>query len=130
MARTAEKLAQKLNIYALVTGDNLSQVASQTLSNIVSVSRSITIPVLQPLLMYEKEDIVNLATKIETFELSIQSYKDCCSLFQRNPQTVSKHQNLSKLELDIFPDYTKMIDQTINDMFWMTYSYGQSTLKR
>ena len=129
MARTAEKLAQQLNVHALVTGDNLSQVASQTLTNIASMKRSITIPVLQPLLTYDKEEIVNLATKIETFGLSIQSYKDCCSLFQRNPQTVSEHQELSRMELDLFPDYTKMIDQTIEDMFWMTYSCGQSTLK-
>jgi len=129
MARTAEKLAQKLNVHALVTGDNLSQVASQTLTNIASISRSIKIPVLHPLLTYEKEEIINLATKIETFGLSIQSYKDCCSLFQRNPQTVSEHKDLLRMEFDLFPDYNKMIDQTINDMFWMTYRNGQSPLK-
>ncbi len=126
MARSAEKLAEKLNVHALVTGDNLSQVASQTLTNIASTMRSIEIPILQPLLTYDKEEIVNLATKIETFELSIQPYKDCCSIFQRNPRTVSDHQELSRMESNLFPDYAKMIDQTIEDMFWISYSYGKS----
>ncbi|MCK4754207.1 MAG: tRNA 4-thiouridine(8) synthase ThiI, partial [Calditrichia bacterium] len=126
MARSAEKLAENLNAHALVTGDNLSQVASQTLTNITSTTRAIEMPILQPLLTYDKEEIVNLAKKIETFELSIQPYKDCCSFFQRNPRTVSDHQELSRMESNLFPDYEKMIDQTIEDMFWLSYSYGKS----
>jgi thiamine biosynthesis protein ThiI len=129
MARAAKRLAENLNVHALVTGDNLSQVASQTLTNIASISRAIDIPILQPLLTYDKEEIVNLATKIETFELSIQPYKDCCSIFQRNPRTVSDHRELSRMESNLFQDYTKMIDQTIEDMFWMTYRYGYGKLK-
>jgi len=129
MARSAEKLAEKLNMHALVTGDNLSQVASQTLTNIASTSRAIDIPLLQPLLTYDKEEIVNLATQIGTFELSIQPYKDCCSIFQRNPRTVSDHHELLRMESLLFPDYTKMIDQTIEDMFWTSYQYGQNKVK-
>ena len=130
MARSAEKLAEKLKIHALVTGDNLSQVASQTLTNISSISRAINIPLLQPLLTYDKEEIINLASKIGTYELSIQSYKDCCSLIQQNPRTSSNHDELSKMELKLFQDYTKMINQTIEDMFWMTYKYGRSNFKQ
>ena len=129
MARVAEKLAEKLKMHALITGDNLSQVASQTLTNIASTSRAIDIPILQPLLTYDKEEIVNLAAQIGTFELSIQPYKDCCSIFQRNPRTVSDHQELSQIEEKLFPDYSKMIDQTIEDMFWTTYQYGQRKVK-
>lgn len=129
MARTAEKLAEKLNMHALITGDNLSQVASQTLTNIASTTRAIDIPILQPLLTYDKEEIVNLAIKIETFELSIQPYKDCCSIFQRNPRTVSDHHELSRMESHLFQDYTKMIDQTLDDIFWTSYLYGQSKMK-
>jgi thiamine biosynthesis protein ThiI len=98
MARTAEKLAEDLNMHALITGDNLSQVASQTLTNIASTTRAVDIPILQPLLTYDKEEIVNLATKIETFELSIEPYKDCCSIFQRKPRTVSDHHELLRIE--------------------------------
>jgi thiamine biosynthesis protein ThiI len=126
MARVSEKLSDKLNAHALVTGDNLSQVASQTLPNIVSTTRAIDIPVLQPLLTFEKEEIINLSTKIDTFELSIQPYKDCCSIFQKKPRTVSNHQELSKIESKLFSDYEKMIADTIGDMFWITYRYGKN----
>jgi len=125
MARSAEKLSEKLNSHALVTGDNLSQVASQTLTNIASTTRAVDVPVLQPLLTYEKEEIINLATNIDTFQLSIQPYKDCCSLFQKNPRTVSDYRELSKIESNIFPDYGKMIDDTLGDMFWITYRHGK-----
>jgi thiamine biosynthesis protein ThiI len=110
MARSSEKLSEKLNVHALVTGDNLSQVASQTLTNIASTTRAIDIPLLQPVLTYDKEEIINLAVKIDTFELSIEPYKDCCSIFQKNPRTVSDHQELSRMETTLFPDYEKMIN--------------------
>ena len=129
MARCAENLSEKLHAHALVTGDNLSQVASQTLTNIASTTRAINLPILQPLLTFEKEEIINLATQIETFELSIQPYKDCCSIFQRNPRTVSNHKELVKIESNLFSNYEKMIDDTINDMFWITYRYGKSRRK-
>jgi thiamine biosynthesis protein ThiI len=83
-------------------------------------------PVLQPVLTYDKEEIVNLATKITTFELSIEPYKDCCSIFQKNPRTVSDHQELTRMEKKLFPDYEKMINDTISDMFWVTYRYGKT----
>jgi thiamine biosynthesis protein ThiI len=126
MARSAEELAKQLNAHALVTGDNLAQVASQTLTNIASTTRALEIPVLQPLLTYDKEEIVNLSKKIDTFELSIQPYKDCCSIFQKNPRTVSDHQELSRMESNIFSDYEKMINDTIEDMFWLSYSHGKA----
>jgi thiamine biosynthesis protein ThiI len=126
MARTAEKLAEKQQMPALITGDNLSQVASQTLTNIASTIRAVEIPVLQPVLTFDKEEIIHLAKQIDTFNLSVQPYKDCCSLFQRNPRTVSNHDELSKLESEIFENYEKMIDQTLDDMFWVEYRYGRN----
>src|SRR6185503_19377971 len=61
MARVAEKLARRIKAQALVTGDNLSQVASQTLSNLVSTSRAVSMPILRPLISFDKEEIMNLA---------------------------------------------------------------------
>lgn len=129
MARVAEQLAARIKAHALVTGDNLSQVASQTLTNIASTTRSVDIPLLQPLLTYDKEDIIGIAKQIGTYESSIEKYKDCCSLFQRNPRTVSDHQYLSQLEANVFPGYSKMIDQTLEDMFWLTYRCGKDYQK-
>jgi len=125
MARAAERLCEQNKMHAIVTGDNLSQVASQTLTNIASTTRAIEIPVLQPLITYEKEEIINLAIKIDTYESAIQPYKDCCSLFQRNPRTISNHEELSDLETHIFSDYDKMITQTLDDMFWINCRYGK-----
>jgi thiamine biosynthesis protein ThiI len=125
MARTAQKLAEQQQMPALVTGDNLSQVASQTLTNIASTTRAVEIPVLQPVLTFDKEEIIQLAKRIDTFNLSVLPYKDCCSLFQRHPRTVSNHEELSDLESNIFGNYDKMINQTFDDMFWIEYRYGR-----
>jgi thiamine biosynthesis protein ThiI len=126
MARVAEKLSEGLKIHALITGDNLAQVASQTLPNIASTMRAVEIPVLQPLLTYEKEEIIRVAERIGTFDLSIQPYKDCCSIFQRHPRTISEHNILMEIESEIFDDYDKIIEQTIADVFWIEYRHGRS----
>jgi thiamine biosynthesis protein ThiI len=127
MAKTAERLAELNHAYALISGDNLSQVASQTLSNLASVNRAIQIPLLQPLLTYEKEEIISIATRIGTYHTAIEPYKDCCSLFQRNPRTVSSHKPLQNLEDQLFSDYAKTISNTLADMFWIEYKYGKQS---
>jgi thiamine biosynthesis protein ThiI len=125
MVRVTEKLAEINKMHAIITGDNLSQVASQTLTNLASTNRAVEMPIIQPVITYEKEDIINLAIKIDTYENSIQPYKDCCSLFQRNPKTVSKHEELINLEKQVFTDCDKMIRDTLNDMFWLNCRHGK-----
>jgi thiamine biosynthesis protein ThiI len=115
MARVAEKLARRLRAEALVTGDNLSQVASQTLSNLASTSRAISMPILRPLISFDKEDIMNLARRIGTYETSIEAYKDCCAMIARHPRTRSRHDRLAAIEARVLPDYEKLIDQTLAD---------------
>jgi thiamine biosynthesis protein ThiI len=113
MARVAEQLARQWGAPALVSGDNLSQVASQTLSNLVSASQAVTMPILRPLISFDKNDIVQLAQRIGTFELSIEPYKDCCAIISRHPRTRSNPEILAELERRLFPDYQKLIDQTL-----------------
>lgn len=88
--RVAERLAQARGLGALVTGDNLGQVASQTLENLRVAEEAVSLPVLRPLLTYDKEETVELAKGIETYNLSIKPYKDCCSLITRHPATKAK----------------------------------------
>jgi thiamine biosynthesis protein ThiI len=76
-------------------------------------------------LTYDKENIVQQAREIGTYEISIEPYKDCCSIFQRNPRTNSDHHHLSAIEKEIFPDYDQLIDRTLADMFWITYRIGK-----
>jgi thiamine biosynthesis protein ThiI len=82
MHRIAVALARERDLAALVTGDNLGQVASQTLENLALTAAASELPLLRPLLTYDKEETVLLARRIGTYELSILPEPDCCTLFQ------------------------------------------------
>ncbi len=86
MYRIAEKLCKKHKISAIVTGESIGQVASQTLNNILVIDESINWPVIRPLAGDDKEEIIDMAKAIGTYEISIRPHDDCCSLFTpRNP---------------------------------------------
>lgn len=88
MVHLAERIAARERASALVTGESVGQVASQTLSNVRVVNQIATLPILRPLSGDDKEEIIRLAKGLGTFEISIQPYEDCCSLFvPRNPVT-------------------------------------------
>jgi tRNA uracil 4-sulfurtransferase len=125
MARVAEQLAKETKAEAIVTGDNLSQVASQTLPNLVTTSRAVTLPILRPLLTYDKNEIVELAKKIDTYETSIEPYKDCCSIIDQHPMTRSTHEKLEKLEQEIFSDYEDLINQTLDEAILLNFMCGK-----
>jgi len=81
MMEAAEKAALKIKCKALITGESLSQVASQTIENMTCTQSRIKLPVLRPLIGFNKEEIIKRAKLIGTFETSIQPYQDCCMLF-------------------------------------------------
>jgi thiamine biosynthesis protein ThiI len=88
MMRIAGRIARREGAQALVTGENLGQVASQTLENLAVIEQAATLPVLRPLLTYDKLETVALAERIGSYAISIQPYEDCCSLFvPRHPAT-------------------------------------------
>jgi tRNA uracil 4-sulfurtransferase len=87
MRMTAETLAERFNAAALSTGDSLSQAASQTLWNLAAFDEGCSLPVLRPLLTFDKEEIIGLAKQIGTYELSLEEYKDCCAMITRHPRT-------------------------------------------
>jgi thiamine biosynthesis protein ThiI len=125
MTRVAEQLAGRKNALALVTGDNLGQVASQTMENLVANSQAVNLPVLRPLIMFDKQEIIDLAVDIGTYDLSIEPYKDCCSILARNPQTKSQHHFVSQREDTLFPDYDDLISRTLADAICLEYEYGR-----
>lgn len=91
MMRIADKIAEENGCKALVTGENLGQVASQTLEAMAVTEACCTRPVLRPCIGFDKRDIVEMATKIGTFETSILPYEDCCTVFTpRHPRTKPK----------------------------------------
>lgn len=87
MRIVAEKVARRLGAIAISTGDNLGQVASQTLYNLACIDAGASMPTLRPVLGYDKSEIVKLAEAIGTYEDSIAQYKDCCSIVSRHPRT-------------------------------------------
>jgi len=88
--RVADAIAKHSFSTGLLTGDNLAQVASQTLDNMTAVSLHIDNQIYRPLLTYDKEDIVDVSRKIGCFDLSTEQYKDCCSIHAKNPLTCAK----------------------------------------
>lgn len=96
MVRVAEAIASREGARALVTGESLGQVASQTLENVAAVDAAATLPVLRPLIGSDKQEIVAEARRIGTYELSIAGDDDCCTLFMpRRPQT---HATLAEVD--------------------------------
>lgn len=88
MARIAQELAQQEGANALVTGESLAQVASQTLPNLATIESAVSIPILRPLIALDKLEIILQAKAIDTYELSILPGEDCCQLFvPRHPAT-------------------------------------------
>lgn len=81
MMRIAERLAIQQKDQAIITGESLGQVASQTIESITSSNSVVTMPVLRPLIGFDKLDIIEISKKIDTYETSIQPYEDCCTVF-------------------------------------------------
>ena len=99
MMRIAEKIALMNGARAIVTGENLGQVASQTMEAMASTQAVIELPVLQPLIGMDKEEIVQLSRKIGTFDTSILPYEDCCTVFTpRHPRTRPTVKEVEKAE--------------------------------
>ena len=88
MMKIAERLARENGCGALITGESVAQVASQTLDAIACTDAACTMPVLRPVIGMDKDEIVKVAYKIDTFETSILPYEDCCTVFTpKHPKT-------------------------------------------
>ncbi len=100
MVRISESIAQGLGAKALVTGESLGQVSSQTLTNITTIeAAAAAMPILRPLIGMDKQEIINLARTIGTYEVSIQPHDDCCSfLMPSRPATRSTPEELEAAE--------------------------------
>lgn len=107
MFRIAERLAEQNGALALVTGESLGQVASQTLPSMNAIGRVVEMPILQPLVMMDKNDIIQTAERIGTYNISILPYDDCCTLFlPKSPTTNPSLRVLQRMEqsFDFMPE--------------------------
>jgi len=107
----ANRIMEKEDAKAIVTGDNIGQVASQTLYNISVIQQASNNLVLRPLLGYDKNEIINLAIKIGTYPISIKPYTDCCSfLLPKHPETKARLEEILECEKNID---MKLVDKAV-----------------
>ncbi len=120
MLRIAEAVAQKVDALALVTGENVGQVASQTLSNMRVIEEVTPLPILRPLAGDNKEEIINEARRIGTYQISIEPYEDCCSVFvPKHPETRANLEKVREIEstLNLAPLIEQTLEQTERKTF-------------
>lgn len=113
--KLAEALAEKYGYDAIASGDNLNQVASQTLGNLKCVSFGVNLPIFRPLLTYDKDDIIEKAREIDTFEISNEDYKDCCSISAKNPFTQCPLEKFKSEVLDKV-DIDKLVGESLEEI--------------
>ena len=119
MMRISQKIAANSNSLALITGESLGQVASQTLPALVTTDYVCQMPVLRPLIGMDKEEIIEISRKIDTFETSILPYEDCCTVFTpKHPKTRPTLQSCEEAEGNLPID--ELIEKAISET---TYTY-------
>lgn len=112
MMKIAEKLAIKQNYHALITGESLGQVASQTIQGITVVDKSTEISILRPLIAMDKTEIIDIARTIDTYETSILPFEDCCTVFlPKHPVTKPKIEDINN-SLALL-DVDRLIDEAL-----------------
>lgn len=115
MMRIAEKLAEQRNCDALITGESIGQVASQTIQGLTCTNASVSLPVFRPLIAMDKTEIIDIAKKIDTFETSIIPEEDCCSVFApKKPVTKPRLDRIEDSEKAL--DVEKLIEDAIANM--------------
>ena len=109
MMRIAQKIAERTQCEALITGESIGQVASQTMRSLSCTNEVCTMPVFRPLIAFDKEEIIAVSKKIGTFETSILPYEDCCTIF------VAKHP-VTKPNAAVIRGHEKNLDEKIDEM--------------
>lgn len=114
MMEIAGKIAAEQDCHAIITGESLGQVASQTLPAIACTDAASPLPVLRPLIGMDKNDIVEIARKIDTFDTSILPYEDCCTVFTpRHPDTRPELGRIESAQNSV--DWSEMIDRAVEN---------------
>jgi len=112
MMMIAERVANKFKCQALVTGENLGQVASQTIEGMTVTNSQTSMPVFRPLIAYDKNEIIDIAKKLDTFETSILPFEDCCTVFL--PDRVITKPRLEKIQASLaLLDVEGLIEQAL-----------------
>lgn len=115
MYRIAQRVAKKNKCLAIVNGESIGQVASQTLSSILSVNDVTNFPILRPLCSFDKLDIIDIAKKIDTYETSILPYEDCCTVFVPKHPVINPNLKHIYHEESLY-DFSELLDEAVNNI--------------
>ena len=109
MMRIAQAIAEKNGAIGLITGESIGQVASQTLQSLAATNEVCTMPVYRPVIGFDKQEIVEISRKIDTFETSIQPFEDCCTIF------VAKHP-VTKPNINVIRNSERHLEEKIDEL--------------
>ena len=115
MMKIAERIGKEQGCLGLITGESIGQVASQTVQSLAATNEVCTMPVFRPVIGFDKQEIVDISLKINTYETSIQPYEDCCTIFvAKHPVTKPNIQMIKKSEKKLEEKIDEMMDQAVN----------------
>ena len=115
MMRIAEHFAKKDRCLGLITGESIGQVASQTLQSLAATNEVCTLPVYRPVIGFDKQEIVEISKKIDTFETSIQPFEDCCTIFvAKHPVTKPNLKVISRSERKLEEKIDELMETALN----------------
>lgn len=114
MMQIADKVRAETEALGIVTGESLGQVASQTLESLTVINEVTSTPILRPLISTDKLEIIDIAKKIDTYDISIRPHEDCCTIFTpAKPKTKPKLEKI--LHYESFTDFEEMIEAAVNN---------------
>lgn len=120
MLKICEKIAENIDAKVLIVGDSIGQVASQTIDSIYAIDNAVNMPILRPLSGMDKQEIINIAIEIETYNISIRPYEDCCTLFvAEHPTLKPKKETILKIESEL--DLEELVSTAISKITFEVY---------
>ena len=123
MMEIAQRIAEKDNCLALITGESVGQVASQTMAAMVCTDAVCRIPVFRPCVGMDKTEIIEIARKIDTFDTSVLPYEDCCTVFTpRHPKVRPQLADIEKAQNSF--DFEPLIQKAVEGTIMKTFNYG------
>ena len=124
--RIAEKISVREGSAALITGESIGQVASQTMQSLAATNAVCTLPVYRPLIGFDKKDIVEISEKINTYETSIQPFEDCCTIFVAiHPVTKPNIERIEKSELNLAEKIDELMQTAIDTVEIIEVKQGE-----
>ena len=122
MMEIAQRIAENDNDLALITGESVGQVASQTMAAIACTDAVCRMPVFRPCIGMDKIEIIDIARKVDTFETSIEPYEDCCTVFTpQHPKVKPKLENIEKAQAKF--DFEPLIQKAVENTVMKTFDY-------